>query len=161
MNIFLLADNPADCARMHCDKHCIKMIVEYCQILSTTCHIFNLYATGLYKKTHANHPSTIWARQSKQNYDYLLELTMELMEEYTYRYGKVHASTKVIPKLIDNAELIPLGENKLTPFVAVLPGKIEYCKSHYEAIKVYRKLYMNERRSMCTWKNRNIRTWFK
>ena len=30
MNIFFLDKRPDDCAEMHCDKHCVKMILEYC-----------------------------------------------------------------------------------------------------------------------------------
>jgi len=35
MNIFYLSNNVEECAKMHCDKHVIKMILEYCQLLST------------------------------------------------------------------------------------------------------------------------------
>ena len=35
INIFVLDQNPFDAARYHCDKHVVKMIVEYAQLLST------------------------------------------------------------------------------------------------------------------------------
>ena len=35
MNIFYLHNDPKICAEMHNDKHCIKMILEYAQLLST------------------------------------------------------------------------------------------------------------------------------
>ena len=35
MNIFFLSLKPRECAQFHCDKHVVKMIVEYCQLLST------------------------------------------------------------------------------------------------------------------------------
>ena len=35
MNIFYLDKRPDDAAKMHCDKHCVKMILEYAQMLST------------------------------------------------------------------------------------------------------------------------------
>lgn len=35
MNIFFLSDDPFVAARMHCDKHLVKMIVETAQLLST------------------------------------------------------------------------------------------------------------------------------
>lgn len=40
MNIFVLSRNVTKCAAYHCDKHVVKMIVEYTQILSTVQHIF-------------------------------------------------------------------------------------------------------------------------
>ena len=35
MNIFYLNESPETCAQMHCDKHVVKMIIEYAQLLST------------------------------------------------------------------------------------------------------------------------------
>ena len=35
MNIFYLNKDPKICAEQHCDKHVVKMIVEYAQLLST------------------------------------------------------------------------------------------------------------------------------
>ena len=35
MNVFYLHSSPIEAARMHCDKHCCKMIIEYGQLLST------------------------------------------------------------------------------------------------------------------------------
>lgn len=35
MNIFALSEDPREAAQMHCDRHCVKMIVEYAQLLST------------------------------------------------------------------------------------------------------------------------------
>ena len=35
MNIFLLHENPTICAEMHCDKHVVKMVIEYAQLMST------------------------------------------------------------------------------------------------------------------------------
>ena len=35
MNIFYLHEDPQVSAKMHCDKHVVKMIIEYAQMLST------------------------------------------------------------------------------------------------------------------------------
>ena len=35
MNIFYLDYDTKKCAEMHVDKHCVKMILEYAQLLST------------------------------------------------------------------------------------------------------------------------------
>ena len=35
MNIFLLHENPTICAEMHCDKHVVKMVIEYAQLMSS------------------------------------------------------------------------------------------------------------------------------
>ena len=35
MNIFALDECPVKSAEMACDKHCVKMIIEYAQLMST------------------------------------------------------------------------------------------------------------------------------
>ena len=72
MNIFYLHDDPVTCAKMHCDKHVVKMIVEYAQLLSTAHHVCDGEPKiHCYKATHKNHPSAVWARANKHNYNYL------------------------------------------------------------------------------------------
>ena len=49
----------------------------------------------LYQATHVNHPSSVWCRQNVENYQWLHNHLMALLNEYTYRYGKVHKCTNV------------------------------------------------------------------
>ena len=85
MNIFFLDKRPDNAAEMHNDKHCVKMILEYAQMLSTAHRVLdgeNVHP-DLYKIAHKNHPSTIWTRSSKQHYDWLFRLFRMLSAEYT------------------------------------------------------------------------------
>ena len=41
MNIFYLHKHPEIAAQMHVDKHCVKMILETCQLLSTAHRILD------------------------------------------------------------------------------------------------------------------------
>ena len=115
MNIFYLDHDVKKCAEMHCDKHCVKMILEYAQMLCTTHHCKDRYICEetwmpktdngeklkqLYKSTHMMHPSTIWARTSLQHYNWLYNLFCAVCDEYTYRYGKVHLTDKKLRKLL-------------------------------------------------------------
>ncbi len=81
MNIFALHLEPKTCAEMHVDKHVVKMILEYSQLLSTAHRVLdgqqyvddssgrrikrwklnNSFAGDslLYKATHINHPSAM------------------------------------------------------------------------------------------------------
>lgn len=99
MNIFYLDKSPKICATQHCDKHVVKMILEYAQILSTAHYILdgstNIAGVDLYKPTHKNHPSAKWVRESLDNYNYLYELFIALLDEYTYRYNKRHKTEKL------------------------------------------------------------------
>jgi len=112
LNIFYLHTDPVKAARDMVDKHVVKMILESAQILSTAHRVIdgvqyedrtasnrrvkrwrlsnNLLDCMLYKATHVNHPMSIWARTTRANYWWLVRHLDALLEEYTYRYNKVH-----------------------------------------------------------------------
>jgi len=75
MNIFFLHKNPKLCARYHLDKHVVKMILETAQMLYSV-HWYKELELPLdaYKKAHINHPCSIWARTSVDNYIWLCKL---------------------------------------------------------------------------------------
>lgn len=105
MNIFYLDTHPINCARMHCDKHVVKMILEYAQLMCTAHHLLdggNVVSRDLYKITHQNHPSAIWARQSYENYSYLYLLFNELCSMYTKATGKTHATYALLGRILYN-----------------------------------------------------------
>lgn len=92
MNIFALENNNntidwTQSAFSHDDYRCNKMIIESCQMLSTTAKTFG-YDTR-YKIAHLNHPSTIWARQSLPNFNNLLCLGLSLRGEFGRRHNKL------------------------------------------------------------------------
>lgn len=151
MNIFYLDSNPFICAKYHCDKHVVKMILEYAQMLSTAHRILDGYDGDiLCRATHVNHPCSKWVRSSAANYNWLYILFTELLNEYTYRYGKHHQYEKLImqlnkaPKNIDN-----IG---FTPPPQCMPDD---CKD-ISVIDAYRKYYFKYKSKMLKWKKRDI-----
>lgn len=94
MNIFYLDRDPKTAACMQCDRHVVKMILESAQLLSTAHREIDgdewANNQGLYKSTHKNHPSAVWARCSADNYKWLFRHFLALCDEYSYRYGKTH-----------------------------------------------------------------------
>lgn len=150
MNIFVLDDNPIRAAASACDRHCVKMILETAQMLSS-CIIDKLpTATGFYKKTHINHPCNVWARESRQNFKWLIEYGVALSNEYTSRYGKYHKSTSVIYKSTSYTRLFP--NTLLTPFAQAMPDIYR----GIDAIHAYRRYYAGEKHKFCTWKNPSV-----
>jgi len=112
MNIFFLSLNPTEAARLHCDKHVVKMILETAQLLYTAHWVYESpLPEGAYRKTHPNHPSARWVRESLVNYRWLCALGMALCEEYTYRYGKVHKTEPHLRWLTANSpiQLVDVG----------------------------------------------------
>lgn len=108
MNLFLLATTLKECAAAHCDKHCIKMILELTQMLYSSWW-FGRDAFPLpeldplpndpYRPTHLNHPVSVWVRADPKHYQWTLELAFELVGEYYKRYGKIHACCAHLERL--------------------------------------------------------------
>ena len=96
MNIFLLDILAGVAASYHCDKHCVKMILETTQLLYTAWWFgrdslpmpeLDTCPYDPYNPTHKNHPSAIWVRADPNHYTWLLELGFALCKEYYDRYG--------------------------------------------------------------------------
>lgn len=148
MNIFLLHLNPVICAMMHLDKHVVKMILETCQLLCSAHWVTNSTYIPCYKLTHKNHPSAIWTRESKGNYEWLCSLGLELCKEYTYRYGKVH---KCEPYLIDLSKNIPdLPDLGFTTFRLAMPNTYK----DSDPVEAYRQYYFFDKIHIHSWKGK-------
>jgi len=173
MNIFYLDRNPSVCAEMHNDKHCIKMILEYAQLLSTTHRFLDGTVTEgkspsgrkritytlndkreniLYSATHINHPSTIWVRQSDANYVWLTNLLHELCREYTYRYGKIH---KVEASLLLSVLKSCLPKNiPIGVFTEPTPAMPDEVKVKGSSLQSYHNYYYHNKKHLWSWKGK-------
>jgi hypothetical protein len=158
MNIFVLDYDTKTCAQMHCDKHCVKMILETAQLLCGVHHMINPTSTLQvpYKLSHRNHPCSIWSRECLENYVWLCDLGIELCKEYIHRYGKRHKSQDIIEWCMINLPM--LNENgDITPFRLAMPDE---CKIVGESVDSYRKYYIMYKKDFCKWTNREIPFWF-
>jgi hypothetical protein len=159
MNIFAL-DNDADmAARMHCDKHVVKMVLETAQILSTVHHLYGSSVVGrVYKPTHKNHPSVKWAAECKGNYRWLYGLFMHLAREYTHRYNKEHKSWALLNNVFtESPDSMPGGLYDTTPFALAMPDVYKFVSS--DPVECYRAYYMHEKADMLTYTNRRRPEW--
>lgn len=177
MNVFYLSHNAEECAQYHVDKHVVKMITEQNQILSTTHRLLDgspVYGVRkggvskvvgyklsdpsadsiIYKTTHVNHPSTMWARQSVENYLWLVEMTDALCKEYTHRYGKIHAGSRVLDALRTPPKNLVSKE-----FTQPTPAMPDEYKVKGDSIQSYRNYYNGAKARMFSWKNRETPEW--
>lgn len=152
MNIFFLDYDTKKCARYHCDKHVVKMILETAQLLCGAHWVTGSEAP--YKLSHKNHPCSIWVRESLSNYLYLCDLGLELCKEYTYRYGKTHKSQQIIEWCLDKK--LNIKDKGFTEPPKAMPNE---CKLE-SVIDSYRNYYIKEKKSFAKWKNREIPNWF-
>lgn len=125
MNLFFLDRDPVNAARLQCDRHVVKMILETAQMLSTAHN--ELDGTQVaYKSTHKNHPSTVWVRSSAAAYEWTARHLKALGEEYTRRYGKVH---KTIAEHMETLSWLPRALcQDHTPFVDPPQCMYDECK---------------------------------
>ncbi len=156
MNIFVLDQDPRVCATYHNDKHVVKMILETAQLLCGVHHMTESNLDVPYGLSHKNHPCSIWARKSLENYIWLCDLGMELSKEYTHRYGKKHKSQDIIEWCLINLPDIP-EVGYMTEQPKAMPDE---CKTD-DVVESYRRYYIMEKSSFCNWKNREIPNWYK
>lgn len=154
MNIFYLDTDLQKCVEYHCDKHVVKMCIEYAQLLSSVHHSVGADCTSMYKLTHKNHPCAVWARASQQNYEYLFSLAVMLGEEYTHRYGKFHKSMEVV----DGAGSITLPDLGFSDPPKCIPDDL---KEMPDVVEAYRAYYKRDKAHFCKWTKREIPEWFK
>ena len=160
MNIFILDESPIISAQMQCDKHIVKMPLETAQML---CSVWHRYGQGMnvpYKEAHKNHPCTLWAGDSMDNYNWLWLHGMELCFEYTRRYNKIHKCQQVIMDLSYPSPSKFNFDNYFgTPHPQCMPD--EYKCASDESVLAYRKYYVNDKKDIAKWnKGRDAPDWY-
>jgi predicted NodU family carbamoyl transferase len=180
MNIFYLSHDVDQCSTYHADKHVVKMVLEYAQLLSTAHRILDgkevlgKSKTGrnvkrwvlddhresvLYSATHINHPSAVWVRQSFENYVWLSDMLFALLKEYTYRYGKHHKCEQIARYLG-----YPPTNISMSAFTEPTPAMPDEVKISHSSIASYRNYYNRNKQHLASWKgkvnSRSVPEWF-
>jgi len=152
MNIFYLDKDPRKAAELQYNKHVVKMILETAQMLCTAHHCVNGEDADVpYKSTHKNHPSTVWARRSANNYEWLYHHFIGLCEEYTKRYGKIHLS---YTKCKDKVNILPggLSYTGITKMPQCMPDEYkDEC-----SVKAYWNYYIGDKHTVANPKTEKI-----
>lgn len=152
MNIFVLDLSPTLAAQYQCDKHVVKMVLESTQLLS------NAYPDGMgpYRRTHMNHPCSLWARECFENWMWLAFHADALCKEYTFRYKKLHKCHTIVGNMILNPPFIQAIGNK-TPFVQAMPEEYK----NADPVVAYRNYYMGAKYTIAKWdKGREKPHWY-
>lgn len=152
MNIFVVDRDPIIAARQLCDKHVVKMTLETTQLLCTVSWKFDVPAP--YKQTHKNHPCTLWAGETVDNWKWLVDHGLELSEEYSRRYGKVHACKSKLEWCLESGGRPKLGG--LKPFAQAMPDEFR----DKDAVEAYRKYYIGAKAAIAKWKFSDAPEWF-
>ena len=152
MNIFAVDTDPKIAAQQLCDKHVVKMILESAQML---CSVFP-NGDAPYRRAFYNHPCTKWARESAENYEWLLDHAYAMCQEYTRRYGKVHKSLDAISWCGSNYHKLNIPRKGLTKFAQAMPE--QYKNSC--GVTAYRSYYNGEKAYFAKLSKRETPSWF-
>jgi len=182
MNIFYVDKNPETAAKMMCDKHIIKMILESAQMLCTAKRVldgkeyFDTTKNGrkikrwrldnpneeatIYKAGWLGHPSTQWVMKSAYNYIWLYKHMMALNEEYKLRYNKDvdHVSIQKLGELLKQP---PKNANIKAIATDATPAMPDECKIPGDVVGSYRKYYVLYKERFAKWSApRSAPDWF-
>ena len=170
MNIFYLDKDPQTCAKMHCDKHVVKMIIEYAQLMSTAHrvldgdpyvsqtlggrriqrwkHPLENHEKLLYKASHVNHPSGKWVRESQNHYNWLYKMWEQLCYEYTHRYGRVHLTDLKLRGILATPPMQIPVEPFVDPYLA-MPDDVK----QEDVVSAYQDYYIKYKKDFAKWTN--------
>lgn len=180
MNIFVVNTDPEQAAKDLCDKHVVKMIVESAQMLSTAHRVLDgtqveeLSEKGrkmkrwimedenmnevLYQAVHVNHPCTIWARETVENYFWLYDHFYSLCQEYTKRYEKIHATqTLLIEPLSQEPKNIKMAPRTIFP---IAMKNFPECVVEDDPVASYRNYYRKAKKNFAVWNHSSAPEWF-
>jgi hypothetical protein len=118
MNIFATDRDPIKSAQALDDLRLNKMILESVQMLAVALAEHGCPTSELPKKKDGtpfstkgwrNHPCTVWTRESRANYQWLVAHTEALIIEKFKRTGKLHSMHRNMPGLHSGEQYMPLA----------------------------------------------------
>jgi hypothetical protein len=116
------------------------------------------YGDGAPGLSFTNHPCSIWARESLENFKWLIELGKQLCIQYidVFKTSIICDSQLcwIEDWLEDNHQLFNM--KKVTPFVQAMPEQYK----NENTVVAYRNYYTGEKR-FATWRNRTKPEWFQ
>ena len=147
MNIFSTDIDPIISALNLDDLRCNKMIIESAALLANAIAFHGgqekdlpiAKTSGMPFKTKAwqNHPSCLWVKESRQNYEWLYAHMCALINEIKFRKNTIHSMTSNLVILNDGAQFIPTKSQ--TGFANCTPYKnIEDTILAYKMTLVYK-----------------------
>ena len=157
MNIFHLDKDPVTCAKYHCDKHVVKMILETGQMLCTAYQRHYGLKDDLYKPAYPHHPMTKWVGDSGGNFFFTMKLFNCLLDEYKKRYNKTHKTSKIIILLTDKYLKWHSMTGEFTTPPLCMPD--EYKSDNY--IKSYKNYYIGEKMHFAKYNYSKKPKWLK
>lgn len=156
MNLFILHPDNKVNAVHHVDKHVIKMPVEATQLLCTIMRERCGIDYG-YKSTYVNHPVTQWVGTCFLNFAWTIDYATQLLLEYQYRFGRVHATWEVLTGITEQWNQVSrrLSSGDRTPHHLAVTADLK----HLEPVMAYRAYYLRNKKRLFKWTKREVPSW--
>ena len=171
MNIFILDSNIEKNAQYYVDKHVTKIQVECWQMMSMVIREYTnnkdnyeneFSLLNKHSKSHANHPCTLWIKESWGNFMYVYELMEALTNEHIYRFNpkNVHLSYKKMIQFfesvsndwIENELKSKFKNDDLMEFAIAISNTEIVIES--DPVQSYRNYYNVNKRHLHKWTKR-------
>ena len=177
MNIFVTDEDPVLAARDLCDKHVrSKMQIEGAIMLAHAFpqEVLNHESTPKTKsgksrksgKGYSKHQCSIWARESKDNFMWLVNHTLEQFNERMYRWpnSAEHFTKDFIVWCSKNLHNTTIQKSSLTPFAVAISDdcicrKIIPNFNNLSVVDQYRA-YIIYDKDFATWTKRESPSWY-
>jgi hypothetical protein len=177
MNIFVTDEDPVLAARDLCDKHVrSKMQIEGAIMLA---HAFPQEVldhpltpktkTGKSRRSgkgYAKHQCSIWARETKENFMWLVNHTLEQFEERMYRWpaSNEHFTKEFIVWCSKNLHYTTIEKTSLTPFAVAISDDCVCRKviDNFDELSVIEKYraYIIYDKDFAAWTKRKVPSWY-
>jgi predicted nucleic acid-binding Zn finger protein len=152
MNIFAINNCPSQSAKELCNKHIIKMPLETLGMLVFAFEEGKTLYPNNRKNRHYLHPASIWARSSKNNFEWLLEHGFSLCSEYQIRYKREHFACSHLLDIKKNINNLIFEQVNLTPFSRCFSSfKEELDKTTTNTIEAYKLFYKKDKKDFAKW----------
>jgi len=176
MNIFVTDNDPVKAAQELCDQHVrSKMQIESAIMLAHAFpqEILNHSSTPRTAagkprrsgKGYFKHVCSIWARESKDNFMWLVDHALEMFDERMLRWpnSKEHFTKTFIEWCRDNVNNTTITKTGITPYAVAINVDCDCRKlvnfEQMSAVDKYRA-YIQMDKPFATWSTRNKPVWF-
>jgi hypothetical protein len=119
------------------------------------------------KHSYQNHPCSRWVRESYENANWLLQLSLKLCEEKKLRYPKKpdHAILEFLHWVDKNLHVVKFSKSNLTPFPVAIADDSK-CREvegfdDLDVILKYRLFYIYDKWHIAEWNPREKPSWYK
>jgi len=107
--------------------------------------------------SYLHHPCSKWTLESIDNFIWLYQLSHYLLQEYTYRYNKIHFNYKFQNWIKYNLYLIKkrLPNRGITSSALAMPDEFKQSND----VRSYRQYYIHQKLNIAKWTRRKKPSW--